>query len=160
MKSSLTTPVLAAILLVAVYAYGADQRRQGAQAERYKAVRASERVAVETVTVREVRYRRDTIHFRSVLTRYDSTRVTDTLVVTRHDTAVVFIERAVADSAVAACLRVVRSCESSVAGLRALVAAKDSVIVSMPKPPSQLRVWGERAILAKLFYELGKAAGR
>ena len=71
------------------------------------------------------RYRADTVRLWRSVSHYDSVRVRDTLLVTRvdtvhHDTTrVVFVPRAAADSAVAACVMAVRTCESRVGAERA-----------------------------------------
>jgi hypothetical protein len=89
--------------------------------------------------------------------RWDTVRVRDTVVVTRNDTAVVYVPRTAADSIVKACFAVVRSCE-------ARVAARDSLIVSlrasMPPTPSRLRVWGERALFVGAGVGIGAIVRR
>lgn len=116
---------------------------------------------IDTVRVRDTVYRRDTIRFRSVLARYDSTRVTDTIVVTRHDTAVVYVERAAADAAIQSCQLVVRSCESRVVARDSVIAAKDRHINALnAASPGFIERWGYRALWGWIGFELGKAAKR
>lgn len=136
-----------------IYWAGGNAREDRIRAELAARV---EKTAVETVTVRDVRYVRDTVRLRQVITRYDSARVTDTLVVTEHDTAVVYIPRAIADTAVAVCLSVIRSCESRVAARDSLLAAKDLRIHALEQlRPSRFRMWLDRA----LYFGAGAGTG-
>jgi hypothetical protein len=89
--------------------------------------------------------------------RWDTVRVRDTLVVTRNDTAIVYVPRAVADSTIRACFAVLRTCEDR-------VWARDSLIVSLrasiPPTPSRLRVWGERALFVGAGVGIGAIVRR
>lgn len=69
-------------------------------------------------------YRTDTVRLWRAVTRYDSTRVTDTLVrvdSVTHET-VVYVPRAVADTAIRACTLALRTCEQRVAAADSLTA--------------------------------------
>lgn len=139
---------IALVACFLLYVYGrCEGERIGAASERLKDSNVAVKIAAETVRVRDTIYRRDTIRFRSVLTKYDSTRVTDTLVVTQHDTAVVYIPRAVADTAIQVCRSVILSCESRVAARDNVIIAKDSTIAALKaSKPSGLRTWLDRAL--------------
>ena len=138
--------------------YALHEARQTGRAEGRAEV-AARAVVIRTAAVAKA----DTVYRDSLRVlnrwrdRWDTVRVRDTLVVTRNDTAVVYVPRAAADSVVKACFAVVRSCE-------ARVAARDSLIVSLktsiPPAPSRLRVWGERALFVGAGVGIGAIVRR
>lgn len=130
MHKGLRDLAIAIGLLVAVgavgYCHGAGHDA-GALASAYddasSQMRDSAR-ALDTV------YLRDTVVMSRLITRYETSRVTDTIV--RNDT--VYVRRDVADSAIAGCQTVVLSCEARVRVLSQSLAIAESTIRSAPVP--------------------------
>lgn len=87
-----------------------------------------------------------TLRYTSAMTRYDSVRVTDTIV--RNDT--VFIPRAAADSTVLACRSVISTCEAQKANLSARLAVAESAMAHRDIKPL-LMAGGIGLILGLLF---------
>ena len=114
-------PWLLLIAMLALAAWALDGR------DKARGERAALQARVDSLAVVQARvdtvYRADTVRLWRTLTHYDSVRTTDTL--TRNDT--VFVHRAVADDAVAACRVTVRTCEERVAVRDARIAALDSL---------------------------------
>lgn len=84
----------------------------------------------DSVRVLDTVYLRDTIVMSRRVTRYVTSRVTDTIV--RNDT--VYVRRDVADSAIAGCQAVVLSCEARVRALSQSLAIAESTIRFAPVP--------------------------
>ena len=106
---------------VAVWQYGHSQREAGKREARLEAVTAR----VETLTVRVLQ--RDTVYREKLrtFTRWDTAYAhsTDTLSVVRDTGRVVYINRAIADSAVESCRQVVFALQSSCATKDTLITA-------------------------------------
>ena len=134
--------------------YGAEQRARGrAEARAADALALADSLRARGATIESV-YVRDTIRLRTVLTRYDSVRTTDTL--TRNDT--VFVPREVADQAVQACRAALTTCEIGWANAKAENTALRRALDAQPKPPSAFAVWGGRLLWLGAGFGLGKLA--
>lgn len=162
-----TTAIACAVgLLGAFYLARWDAERTG-YAKGLLAVGAA-RVDTLTRVVRQVdtAYIRDTVRLRYTRTQYDSIRLTDTvsLVVERPgkpDTVRVFIPRDVADTAIAACFQVVRSCESRVAARDSLIyALRGQISLAEKSRLSKLSRILNNALWLGAGYGLGKVTGR
>lgn len=146
---------LGLVALAAYFAGGASARRSAALAAAQARVDTVERIVARTDTV----YRAQVRTLTRELVRYDSARVTDTLVVTRHDTAVVYVERAAADNAVRECRALILTCSARVAAGDTLANALRGEIKALnAERPGWLETWGYRALSGWIGYELGKRA--
>lgn len=137
--------VLAAVA-GAVWLYGqsvADARERTVRSE--YAARETARLRQQVARADTV-YQHDTVTLRQWRTRYDSVRLTDTLTAYRYDTAVVYVPRADADSAVAPCTRAVQSCDIR-------VALRDSVIARQSAQLAAVRPVRETPVSVSLLYE-------
>ena len=101
--------VLAAVLILKLYEW--DAGRTARWSERERVAQALVDSLEGVARARDTVYVRDTVRLWRSVTAYDTARITDTL--TRNDT--VFVPRAVADAALAACLATVLTCEQRVA---------------------------------------------
>ena len=152
MKSPLLTIALVVVALFGLLAYGSEQRQRG-RAEAQVAALEQLNDSLKHVQAKvEIRYVTDTVRLWRTLARYDTARVTDTL--TRNDT--VFVPRAVADEAVAACTATVLTCEQRVGIRDQRIAALERQIDVMPKPRSTFWVWSERIAILYGGYKLGQ----
>ena len=152
MKSPLLTVALVAVALFGLFAYGSEQRRRGAaEAEVAQLQHVNDSLKGVQAKV-EIRYVRDTIRVTQWKTRYvtalDTLRLTDTVAVKE------FI--AIADSTIKSCSVALLTCEERVGVRDQRIRALERQIDAMPKPPSTLRVWAERAILLYGGYKLGQ----
>jgi hypothetical protein len=120
--------VIGVLALSAFGAWSLHERQVGALNAELRALRLEGKAAAETVKVRDVRYVRLRDTLRQVITRWDSVRVRDTLTAFVHDTAVVYVPRATADTAIRVCQRVVVDCEARVSARDALLANRDATI--------------------------------
>ena len=142
---SLERGAIGLAIIALLVGYALHEARQTGRAEGRAEVAARE-VLVKSRAVAKA----DTIYRDSLKvltrwkTRWDSIRVTDTIVITRDTGRVVYVPRAAADSALNVCYAVVRSCDR--AGV-----AKDSLIASLragiPPDPSAWDTFRERAAL-------------
>lgn len=114
-------------LIGAVYLYGWSRERTGLERGRSEAQAKHTEELSKAVAKRDTEY----VHTREVLRRtlakFDTVRVTDTLqipVAGHPDSVVVYIPRAVADTAVSMCLRTLSACDQS-------LRARDSLIVGL-----------------------------
>lgn len=101
---------------------------------------------IREVVVAESVFVRDTVRLRSILTRYDTVRVRDTIVVDN----IVYVPRIVVDSVVAACRETVDSCERLVNAVRdsaRVIGAKPWRSVGLEYPAG---VYYEQDLLARL----------
>lgn len=139
---------LAVALIGALYAWRADGVRQGRALERAAAAHREGARLRDTIRVVETRYRRDTVRLTRTLRVWDSVRVRDTLAVTvPGDSVVVYVPRAVADTAVSACLAVVRSCDVRVALRDTLIGTlRAELRAAHAARPSVVQRWGERVL--------------
>lgn len=138
--------VLALAVAAGVVAFGYHERQVGA----LKAEVVSLDATVASLKHQEAKvdtvFRTDTLALNRVLVRYDTARVHDTVTVD----SVVYVERAVADSAVRACTVSLAHCEE---GWRLATARADTLarLLPMLKPPPTWQRW--------VFGGLGLAAG-
>jgi hypothetical protein len=133
------------VLLSALVAWGMHAAREQGRAEgRGEVVQARVDTLTQVVRVTDTVYRRDTLRLRVAVTQWDSIRVTDTLVREQ----VVYVPRAAADTVLAACRLVLRSCEARVAARDSLIHALNEQVraVQATQPPAW-RVWAERGLL-------------
>ena len=143
--------VLALLLGAGVVAFGYHERQVGA----LKAEVASLDATVASLKHQEAKvdtvFRADTVALNRVLVRYDTARVHDTVTVD----SVVYVERAVADSAVKACTITLAHCEE---GWRLATARADTLarLLPMLKPPPTWPKWA----LGALGLAAGFFAGR
>lgn len=84
--------------------------------------------------------RTDTVWRTRVLPKWDSVRVTDTLVVD----SVVYVPRPAADSAIAGCSLALRDCGRAKFALEQVVDVQDSLIKALRKQPKPCKVAGVR----------------
>lgn len=103
-------------------------------------------------TILDTTYLTDTVVRRVARTRYDTVRVTDTIV--RNDT--VFVPRAVADSAVATCERVIVSCEARLAISDSTATFWRDSAMRAPERPSMARVAIVSALVTLIFATLAR----
>lgn len=137
-----TAILIAALSLLVVIALQ-DAKQRGIAEGRAEAAAQQVREVERLVVMRDTLYVRDTIRLTRWRERWDSVRVTDTLVL--HD--IVYVPRDAADSVISACYAVVRSCEARVAARDSLIVTLQEVIkAERDKRPSALRVWAERAL--------------
>ena len=122
MKPPKSLPALLLAALLGALVFGGVSQRSASYA-RAEAKRLA--VVVDSLLTvkakRDTLYTRDTLRLRPKITKYDTTRVTDTLV----RDSIVYIPRAVADDAIQACLAVVRTCEERIADRDALAATRE-----------------------------------
>jgi hypothetical protein len=103
------------------------------------------RPRVMVVKMTDTAYRTDTIRLNRWRDRWDSVRVTDTLV----RDSIVYVPRDVADSTISACRSVVLSCERRVAARDTLIEALHaSLRAERAAKPSRVRVALDRAFWA------------
>ena len=147
---------LVVVAVIALALYGREQRQRG-RAEAQVAALEQLNDSLKQVQARvEVVYRTDTVRLWRTLARYDTARVTDTL--TRNDT--VFVPRAVADEAVAACTATVLTCEQRVGVRDTRIRVLEQTIRVMPKPRSAFWRWTERGLIAYGSFQLGQLAAK
>jgi hypothetical protein len=94
------------------------------------------------VRVTDTIYRNDTIRFARWRDRWDSVRVTDTLV----RDSVVYVPRYVADSVFSSCKAVIGSCDLRVSARDSLVSSLRLELREATKKPHPVRVWADRAL--------------
>jgi hypothetical protein len=148
---------LAALLGVAIVAnvlLGVDRSFAQSEARRW-------RTSYDSLTKLSARvdtqYVRDTIRLRGVaLVRYDTARVRDTL----WRDSVVYVPRAVADEAVAACLAVVETCEERVSLRDQRIAALEAEGRALAAQRPGLRDKAKGTVLTIVIWEGGKAVLR
>lgn len=120
---------------------------------------AARSVAAHVRVIRQVDsvYVRDTIRLARWRDRWDSVRVTDTVV----RDSVVYVNRDIADSTISACRAVVVSCEARVAARdSALAALRAALKAEQAARPSQLRVAIDRALWGAAGLGVGVLVGR
>ena len=113
-------PYLAGLVL-ALFLFRSCEARAEAEG-RYQAEREALQKELATAQAeagrRDTVFRRDTVRLTAWRTRYDSTRLTDTVVVD----SIVYVNRDVADSTVTACTNALQSCTSLLAAERSVAA--------------------------------------
>lgn len=155
--SDLRGTFLALLLaVVALFAYGAEQRRRGAaeaEGARWKA---------ELDSLSQVVRRVDTVYQVRRDTFYVQRRKLDTLTVTverwMHDTTEVVRYVALADSTVRACTLALQSCDERDALRVQQLGAWEKRWETREKPRSAFWVWTERGLIAWASYEVGRRA--
>jgi len=116
---------------------------------------------VRYITMLDTVYRRDTIRLWRTIAQYDSVRMTDTIAVTRAETTVVYIPRAVADDAIVRCTSAVLLCEKRVAARDTLINTLQTQLKLVgDSKPGVFKVWSERVLWGAAGYGLGVAASR
>lgn len=163
-------PLLGLVAVVGlIYLYGEEQRGAGRRdGERAARMAEMARLTVAARTADTV-YARDTVRFREWRTRWDTVRARDTVSVRLPgDSVVVYVPRAVADSAVSSCETALQSCDVRVAlrdtlisRLRAEIASRP-VVVARPWSVSVLYdpiEQGYGALVTRDLWRLRAAAG-
>ena len=111
----------------------------------------------DTTKVLDVRYKHDSVTTVRTLTEYATTH--DTITLVRHDTAVVYVEKAVADSAVNACTSLLHSCDIRLALRDSIIAGQQRQLAFAPKPRGFIATWTERLASAGVGYGLCSVRG-
>jgi hypothetical protein len=131
-----------ALALILGWWWSAEQRAEGRREEREaQAVRVVKHL-IDTLRVVDREYTHDSIPVYSTITEYKNRPETLTVVV--HDTAVVYVEKAQADAAVNGCTSLLHSCDIRVALRDSIIAGKDRLIATLPKPPNFFEKWTPR----------------
>ena len=155
------------LVALALLAWRIDIAHERADAVRGD--RASQAVRVvkhftDSVKVLDPRYAKDSAKFAKQKTRYDTTRVHDTLPVIverpgQPDTVRIFIPRDVADSALAGCTSLLHSCDIRLALKDSIIAGQQRQLAFAPKPRGFLATWTERLASAGVGYGLCSVRG-
>lgn len=162
MNTLLKTQRWALVALVVGFLLGAyAERRYDTRTSVPVAVaRERTRVAVAVAARADTVWRTDTLRVTRTLTRYETARARDTVVVVRDSGAipVVYVRAAPADSAVQACRMVVRSCASALAARDSVIGAQRAEIraIVAERPSLIRRVMGRAAWLGA-GYVIGRA---
>lgn len=125
---------LALLALLFVVVVSVDRWEDRVYSAKLAALTDSLNVARAETARRDTIYVRDTVRYRETRVRWDSVRVTDTVVVD----SVVYVNRDVADSTVKACDDALASCGSLVLGLRSELATTNDLLAlerKRPRPP-------------------------
>ena len=127
MKTPLWVPIAGVIaVFLAINLYGSYQRGQGRLEGRLEGVVATEQRLAKVVAKSDTVYLARTDTLRRFLTRWDSVRSTDTLLVPvpgKPESVTVYVPRATADTAIQLCTRTLNSCDAS-------LRARDSLLVA------------------------------
>lgn len=152
-----TLPYLLVAVLAVMVVYGLTDAYQRGHADgladsarRYVAAR------VTVVKMTDTVYSTDTIRFSRWRTRWDTARITDTVM----RDSVVYVNRDIADSTISACRAVVASCERRVAARDSLITALNaSLKAERASRPSALRLALDRAFWAAAGLGVGVVVG-
>jgi hypothetical protein len=151
-------PYVLLAILAGVVVYGLTESYRRGHEDGMADV-ASRQVADRVRIVRQVDsvYVRDTVRLARWRDRWDSVRVTDTVVVAD----IVYVPRDAADSTISACYAVIRSCEARVAARDSLAASLQGALqAERAARPSALRVGVDRALWAAAGLAAGMVLSR
>lgn len=142
MRALIAGAVLALCAAVAAFAY-ADGARDASARERALAARLDSLAAAAART--DTVYLRDTVRLTRWRTQWDTVR--QDVDRWKHDTIEVVRFVAVAESTITACTDALRTCEARVAVRDSALAVWQVRWDTRAKPPSAVRVWGERLVV-------------
>lgn len=140
------------IILACVAMWGRAQRMAGQRAVELAALKSVNDSLQQVQTRIDTVYQTDTIRLWRTLAKYDTARVTDTLV--RNDT--VYVRRDVADAAVEGCKLTVLTCEQRVEVRDKRINNLEQQIKKMPQERSAFWTWAERLGWGFAGYKLGQ----